>query len=211
MIVFLSGVIRAKTTEYLDLEVASVGYRIFASSRTLKSLGGLGQDALIFTHLHLRENEVTLFGFSETFERDVFLKLIDVSGVGPKVALSALSALSAQMLVNGIASEDIALLSSVPGIGKKTASRIILDLRDSLLPLQNFNTFISGAIPQESDSTTEGIHTDFSDARAALLAMGFSPEEAAEAVGEAPAGLDAAKIVSFALKQLSGRSGRGQL
>lgn len=210
MIVFLSGTIRAKGADFLDIEVASVGYRAYASSRTLEHLGGIGQEATVFTHLHLRENEVTLYGFSATFERDIFLKLIEVSGVGPKVALSALSTLPVQVLINGIASEDVALLSSVPGIGKKTASRIILDLRDSLLPLQNINAYVP--VPGESQdgqpAAADGAYADFSDARAALLAMDFSPEEAAAAVGDAPAGLDASQIVAFALKKLSGKSGK---
>lgn len=205
MIVFLSGTIRAKGADYLDIEVTSVGYRVLVSSRTLETIGGIGQSALIYTHLHLRENEVTLYGFAEPFERDIFLKLIEVNGVGPKVALSALSTLAAQTLINCIASEDAALLSSVPGIGKKTAARIILDLRDALLPLQNISAFVRSSSASDSDGEgpTQGDYADFSDARSALLAMGFSPEEAAEAVGDAPAGLDASQIVAFALKKLS--------
>ena len=132
MIAFLTGTVAAKGASHCLLQVGGVGLRLAMSTGSLAALPAVGDEVTVHTHLHVREDELSLFGFESEAEKESFEPLITVSGVGPKVALATLSALSPDALALAIASEDVATISSVPGIGKKTAQRIILDLKDKL-------------------------------------------------------------------------------
>lgn len=197
MIAFLSGTVAAKGAGYCLLEVGGVGYRLAMSTGSLAALPAVGDTALVHTHLYVREDELSLFGFSSDAEKTAFEQLITVSGVGPKVALATLSSLSPEALSAAVASGDDATISSVPGIGKKTAQRIILDLKDKL----GAGEFGSGAASRAS-----GAGAAFAEATDALLAMGFSPAEASTALGGAEGSADAQKLLRYALLRLgSGR------
>lgn len=198
MIAFLSGSLTYKGLDYLLIDVCGVGYKVAMSARSLEFIGSVGDDILVHTRLIIRENEISLYGFSDTSERDVFLKLIEVSGVGPKVALSALSSLSVDTLISAIALEDIATISSVPGIGKKTAQRIALDLKDKFSPLDG----LRGAVSESSGRDSCGELSALGDAQSALLAMDFSAIEISEALLGVTKDMSAEKLIAYALRRL---------
>jgi len=194
VIAFLTGRIAERTATHAVLDVAGVGYRIAMPTGSLAALPADGDTVTVHTHLHVREDEMSLFGFESPAERELFEKLITVSGVGPKVALAALSSFAPDALASAIASEDVALISSIPGVGKKTAQRMILDLKDKLE---------GGAMPS---AVTTAVGTDATtEARDALLSMGFSSAEIAAALKgfEGVAG-DTQALLRHALKRLGG-------
>lgn len=194
MIAFLSGRIAAVGAGHALIEVSGVGYRLEMSTRSLGALPAVGDQALVHTHLHVREDELTLFGFGDTAERDAFEALLTVSGVGPKVALATLSSLGPDDLAAAVRSEDATLISSVPGVGKKTAQRMIVDLGGKLSPGQGSSVGVSGG----GAAVTE--------ARDALLGMGFTQAEADAALKGSPAGADVQQALKYALARLGGRS-----
>ena len=208
MIAFLAGTIAHKGTDRLYLEVGGVGYELAASTRTLSSLAARGEDVLLYTYMHVRENEVSLFAFCDEEEKRVFLALIDISGVGPKVALAVLSTLQPRMLAGAVATEDIALISSVPGIGKKTAQRLIIELKgklDSVFPAQMGATTEAGVATASNDvNVVDGEHSALADAQAALFSMGFSASEIAEAFKGAPADASSEVLLKHALANMGG-------
>jgi len=162
------------------IEAAGVGYRLAVSSETLSSVPGAGEQGRLFTHLVLRDDGINLYGFSTQAERELFLMLIGVQSVGPKVALAVLSGGTPRELLNAIASGDTARFQAVPGIGKRTAERIIVELREK----------VAGKVSDEIVVR----HTPTDDprtlAREGLLGLGFSPQEADgmlnDAAGETP-------------------------
>ncbi|MCL2324385.1 MAG: Holliday junction branch migration protein RuvA [Actinomycetia bacterium] len=197
MIAHLAGTIAEKSAEGVVIDVAGVGYAVSAPTDTLANLGAVGDEVLLYTYLHLRENEIALYGFTDAEQRRAFLALIAVSGIGPKVALAVLSALTPQLLGNAVTTEDVATLSSVPGIGKKTAQRMILELKGKL-----------GAAPEAgAGATAPGVApaaSPVAEAQAALFAMGLTPVEVAEALVGAPADGTTAELLRYALHRLGG-------
>lgn len=132
MISFLVGVIEEKRENLVVIDVNGVGFEVNVSNNTLVSLPFEGESAKIYTYLAVREDGISLFGFSSVEERNLFNKLITVSGVGPKLAITILSGLSLSDLTVAIAKEDTKLLSKIKGLGKKTAERLCLELKDKL-------------------------------------------------------------------------------
>ncbi len=131
MIAFLEGVLLAKTEDSLVIQVGGVGVRIFVPAGLLSS-AEIGSVAKVYTHLYVRENELSLYGFGSQEEVGLFRALISVSGVGPRNALAVLSAMSADILRSVVGTEDVTSLRGVPGIGPKTARKIILELKDKI-------------------------------------------------------------------------------
>lgn len=199
MIVFLKGEIISKDLSSLSLEVAGVGYGLIMSTRSLQSIGEVGDEVLVYTSLQPRENELSLYGFSTQEEREMFYLLISVTGIGPKVALSLLSSVSVPALQTAIVREDIALISSAPGLGKKTASRIVLELKDKFAGL---NTLEEPSAPVEEQSSS---NQAYSEAHAALLSMGFTQKELEAAFDalEISDDLKTEELVRCALARLS--------
>jgi Holliday junction DNA helicase RuvA len=194
VIAFLTGRVAAKTPTHCLLDVAGVGYKVAMSTNSLSALPAEGDTVTVHTHLHVREDEMSLFGFESTAERELFEKLITVSGVGPKVALAALSSFTPAVLADGIVSGDVALVSTIPGVGNKTAQRIILDLKDKL-----------DVLPGVAGSAAAPDATVAAEAREALLAMGFSTPEVATALkGYAGAAGDSQAMLKYALQRLGG-------
>ena len=193
MIAYLTGRVGERASGSCVVDVGGVGFRMAMSTSSLASLPAEGDTVTVHVHLYVREDELSLFGFESVEERALFEQLLTVSGVGPKVALATLSALAPATLTEAIAREDVVLISSVPGIGKKTAQRIILDLRDRLgLP------DLAVAAP--------GVGADVvAEAREALLGMGFSSAEVAAALkGYAGRPDDAQAVLKHALRRLGG-------
>jgi Holliday junction DNA helicase RuvA len=194
MIAFLVGRVADKGASHCLLEVGGVGFRLSMTTSSLSALPAEGDEALVHTFLYVREDELSLFGFENVAEKTAFEQLITVSGVGPKVALATLSALSPDALASAVAAEDVSLISSVPGIGKKTAQRIILDLADRL-----------GVAESMPGGARAGGGAAVAEATDALLSMGFSPAEAAAAVqGFAGDSTDAQALLKHALRRLGG-------
>jgi len=204
MIAFLAGTLAHKAAGKLYLEVNGVGYELAASTRTLSSLGSRGEDALLYTYMHVRENEVALFGFCDEEEKRVFLALIDISGIGPKVALAVLSSLQPRMLAGAVATEDIALISSVPGIGKKTAQRLIIELKGKLEAVFPADMGDTSPDTQAASGSAGEQQSALADAQAALFSMGFSAAEIAEAFTGAPADASSEALLKYALAKMGG-------
>lgn len=192
MIAFLRGRVAGRTASACLLDVGGVGYRVSMPTPALAEIPREGEIVTVLTHLQVREDEWSLYGFLAEADRELFELLITVSGVGPKVALAVLSSMSVDTLAGALASEDVALISSVPGIGKKTAQRIIVELKDKLAP--------EGAV---SGSRGAKASPSQAEARDALLAMGFAPAEASAAL----AGVEGAtvqELLKQALRKLGG-------
>ncbi len=129
----LTGQLADVNQDIIIIDTHGVGYEVTVSLRTVERLPNLGETVTMFIHTHVREDQLSLFGFLHREERVLFRRLLTVSGIGPRLALAILSGLAPHDLVQTVANEDAARLSTIPGIGKKTAERIILDLRDRLL------------------------------------------------------------------------------
>lgn len=198
MIAFLTGRLAGKGAGFALLDVGGVGYKLLMSTGSLAALPADGDTVTVHTYLYVREDELTLFGFENDAEKNAFEALLTVSGVGPKVALATLSSLSADVLAGAVAGEDVALISSVPGVGKKTAQRIILDLADKL---GASDAGLGGHDGGSQAPAGAGVAT--AEARDALLAMGFSAAETASALKGAP-GDDAQSTLKYALTRLGG-------
>ena len=169
MIGRLSGKLIEKNPPSLMLDVHGVGYEIDAPMSTFYKLPAIGADVGLFTHLLVREDAQLLYGFATASERSVFRLLLKVNGVGAKVALAIQSGLSAEELVNCIANKDVAALVRVPGIGKKTAERVILDLKDKL-------SAFAGS--EANPVSTSGGDSARAQAEEALASLGYKPAEA---------------------------------
>jgi holliday junction DNA helicase RuvA len=165
------------------IEAAGVGYRLSVSSETLAGLPRAGEQARLLTHLVLRDDGMHLYGFSTESERELFLMLIGVQGVGPKVALAVLSGGAPRELLNAIATGDTARFQAVPGIGKRTAERIIVELREKVAGKAMDDIVVRRTAPDDPRTL----------AREGLLGLGFSPQEAErlldQAAGETPEAL----------------------
>ncbi|MEZ5741129.1 MAG: Holliday junction branch migration protein RuvA [Burkholderiaceae bacterium] len=190
MIGRLSGTLLEKRPPALLLDVAGVGYEVDVPMSTLYDLPGIGQPVTLLTHLVVREDAQLLYGFLTAAERAGFRQLIRISGVGPRIALAILSGLSVDELAAAVADKDSARLTRVPGIGKKTAERLVLELQGKL-------DTPAGARAQ-SPAADPG-----SDILHALLALGYAEREARNAARELPAGTGVADGIRLALKQLA--------
>ena len=166
MFEYISGTIVEKKTTNIVLETNGIGYYITIPISTYDKLGELGSVSKLYTHFHVRENEQRLFGFATKEERIMFNSLLKVAGIGPKIAISILSGISIKDLFDVVASQDVKLLSTVPGIGKKSSERIIVELKDSFDDALT-SKFIEYTATQEEQGFAR-------DAEDALLSLGYS-------------------------------------
>lgn len=199
MIAFLKGTLAGKTATTAYIEVNGVGFAVGMSQASLSRLPELGAPVQVHTYLQVREDEMSLYGFLSLEEQALFEQLIGVSGIGPKVALAALSAFpSPQALASAIAAQDVAAVQRIPGVGKKTASRIILELKGSL----------DHGLDQLFDANGEPAPTaavagaELAGAREALLSMGFTPAEVDLSLKGAAEDADTEALLKYALKRL---------
>ncbi|KEQ01423.1 Holliday junction resolvasome, DNA-binding subunit [Snodgrassella alvi SCGC AB-598-J21] len=193
MISRLRGIILEKNPPVVVLDVHGVGYEAQVSMQTFYTLPAAGEETALYTQLVVREDAHLLFGFGSREERETFRALVKVSGIGAKSALGILSALTSEELAAAIATEDIKRLTAAPGIGKKTAERMVLELR--------------GKLAATSDNATTGLFTQNTagnneDIINTLLALGYTDKEARTACKNIPAGTDVSEGVRLALKNM---------
>jgi Holliday junction DNA helicase RuvA len=178
MIALLEGTVAVRRADHVVVSCGGVGYRLAVSAETLRHVPRVGSATTIFTHLIVRDDALLLYGFATEEERDLFLLLIGVQSVGPKMALAVLSGGTPRDLLSAVAAGDTARLQAAPGIGKRTAERIVVELREKV-----------GAVPDEPIVITRGDDPRML-ARDGLVGLGFSPQEADKlldgADGDAP-------------------------
>ena len=197
MIGQLRGTLLRKEPPALLIDVGGVGYELEAPMTTFYELPVVGETVMLYTHLVVREDAHLLYGFSTDGQRRLFRALLKVTGVGPRVALALLSGLSENEFLRCITMEDVARLTQVPGIGRKTAERLIVEMRDRLAVEE---TTIAANVPQGSTAPDP-----VSEAVSALIALGYKPPEASRAVRAiATEGLGAEEIIRQALQRMAG-------
>lgn len=192
MISRLTGKLVEKNPPQIVIDVNGVGYEADVSMQTFYNLPPVGESVQLFTQLIIREDAHLLFGFATAEERKTFRQLIKVGGIGAKTALGILSAMTADELARAVAEEDVKRLSSAPGIGKKTAERMVLELRGKLVAHTVTDGLFTAA--PAADETEDIVST--------LLALGYSEREAKAAVKGVPEGTDVGEGVRLALKNL---------
>lgn len=183
MIGRLQGVIVEKQAPELLLDVNGVGYEILAPISTFAMLGTIGSPATLYTHLSIREDAHQLYGFSDKNQRTLFRTLIKVSGVGPKMALAILSGMDAKAFAICVHNEDIGALTKLPGVGKKTAERLIVEMRDRLTEWDAPAPLWVAADSSEQASTDAMLR----EAEGALVALGYKPQDAAKMLNKVAA------------------------
>ncbi len=169
MIAFITGTIEEKSENGVVINCNGMGYEVQTSTATLSSLPLVGEECKIYTYLQVKEDGISLFGFTTVDERELFNKLISVSGVGPKMAITVLSGMNISDLIVSILKEDTTALSRIKGLGKKTAERICLELKDKLTP-------VGGVLID--DNVIEINENVLDDACEALISLGLSKNEA---------------------------------
>ena len=192
---FISGTIEEKKEDSVVINNNGIGYEIFLSTTSVNMLGNIGETAKIYTYLYVREDCFLLYGFLNLKEKNLFLNLITVSGIGSKMALTIMSSLKYETIVNAIATNDSDLLAQAKGVGKKTAERIVLELKNKI---GNLNIFINAS---EDDNT---ILTKYNEAVAFLVYMGLNKYEATNLVKDVAKNDDTTEsIIQKALKSLN--------
>lgn len=188
MIAAVSGEVLSRRSDHVVVDAAGVGYRLAVSAETLRTVPAVGERVSLHAHLISRDDSLALYGFATEDERELFLSLISVSGVGPKVAMAALSGGTAGELLRAIAAGDAKRFQAVPGIGKRTAERIIVELRER----------VAGEL-EEGVATVSSEDDARSEARDGLLGLGYTPVEA-ERLLAAVSGETAEELVAAALR-----------
>ena len=191
MIASLTGVIDAISKDSMIVNVDGIGFKVAVTTSVLSELGVVGREVKLYTHFHVREDDMSLFGFSSLDEMRLFETLISVSGLGPKTGMAMLSAMSADQVAMAIASGSVEILTTIPGIGKKTADRLILELKDKVGGVM-ISTPAGRAAQENADVVT------------ALVSLGYSVPETTKAVSALPTGkkLSLEEKVKLALQYL---------
>jgi Holliday junction DNA helicase RuvA len=188
MIALVTGEVAVRRGDHVVVSCGGVGYRLAVSAETLRHVPRVGESTTLFTHLVVREDALSLYGFATEEERDLFLLLLGVQSVGPKMALAVLSGGSPRELLGAVASGDTARLVAVPGIGKRTAERIIVELREKV-----------GATVAEDPIVITRTDEPHALAREGLVGLGFSPQEVEGLLDGAPGDTPEA-LIAHALK-----------
>jgi Holliday junction DNA helicase RuvA len=191
MIATLDGILEYRGNDSIIVNVGGIGFRVYVPSSTLSQLGAVKGKVFLYTHLHVREDNISLYGFASSEELALFKNLISVSGIGSKLALALLSALNPEQLVMAITSGDIDLLSQTPGIGKKMASRLVVELK--------------GKLEKEWKEVAMPLAPESADVIAALTGLGYSVAEATKAISKLPDSeeLSLEEKIKIALQQMA--------
>ncbi|GJK47824.1 Holliday junction ATP-dependent DNA helicase RuvA [Serratia marcescens] len=201
MIGRLRGNILEKQPPLVLLEANGVGYEVHMPMTCFYELPELGQEAIVFTHFVVREDAQLLYGFNDKQERALFRELIKVNGVGPKLALAILSGMSAQQFVSAVEREEITALVKLPGVGKKTAERLVVEMKDRFKGLNGdlFNSSSEISLPSATDKAPD-VDAEV-EAVSALVALGYKPQEASRMVSKiAKPGADCETLIRDALR-----------
>ena len=194
MIASLKGILDSLGSDGAIIDVNGIGFQVFMPTSTYTTMGAVGKEVKLYTHLHLREDEATLYGFASTDELRLFQTLIGVSGLGPRLALAMLSTMSIEQITMAIASGNADLLTAIPGIGKKMAERLILELKDKIAA--GWATAPAEQLAEES-----------AEVLTALTSLGYSVNEASRAVATLPPSseLSLEEKIKLALQYFGGR------
>ena len=194
MISSLHGKLESLGGDWAIVNVGGIGFQVYMPTSTLSALGTVGKDVKLYTHLHLREDNVTLYGFNSAEELWLFQTLLSVSGLGPRLALAMLSAMNVEQLSMAIATGSTDMLTTVPGIGKKVASRLILELKEKI-----------GAAWIATPATQ--LARENTDVLAALTSLGYSAAESTRAISTMPPSTDLSleEKIKLALQYLGGK------
>src|SRR5256714_7163671 len=194
MIASIQGILEARRAGYLIVRIGGFSIRVFAPTTTSSRLGEVGSEVSLYTHFYVREDGMALYGFSSEEDRDAFERLIAVSGVGPKLALALLSAMDARTFYKAIADEDQQRLAMAPGVGKRLAAKLVLELQGKLPSL----VALGGTSGYTSGKTQ-------SEVLEALVGLGYSGAEAQAALGKIPQdqGLTLEQQITFALRSFA--------
>ena len=194
MISSLQGKLESLGGDWAIVNVGGIGFQVYMPTSTLSALGTVGKDIKLYTHLHLREDNVTLYGFNSAEELWLFQTLLSVSGLGPRLALAMLSAMNVEQLSMAIATGSTDMLTTVPGIGKKVASRLILELKEKI-----------GAGWIATPATQ--LARENTDVLAALTSLGYSAAESTRAISTMPPSTDLSleEKIKLALQYLGGK------
>ena len=197
MIAYLRGICKYSGTDYIVLEVNGIGHKVFVPAPVVYKFSTEGEEVIVYTHLYVREDALQLYGFLEKEELELFELLLQVSGIGPKGAVAVLSAIPAQSLKQAVINEQVSTLTKVPGIGKKTAQRLIIELKDKLAKMM-----IGGSAPM----VITPLSPNLDEAHQALIALGYGAAEVRRAVhkitGQSPE-LGTEEIIKKALLELA--------
>jgi Holliday junction DNA helicase RuvA len=198
MIGRLTGLLLEKQPPHLLLDVLGVGYELDAPMSTFYKLPALGQSVTLHTHMVVREDAQLLYAFIEKRERDIFRELIRLNGVGPKLALALMSGLDVDELVRAVQAQDTSALVRVPGVGKKTAERLLIELRDRFKAWE----VLPGTFkPLTSEGGAPTPASQSNDAVSALISLGYKPQEASRAVAAVEEdGMSSEELIRRALK-----------
>jgi len=191
MIATLEGILEYRGDDSIIINVGGIGFRVYVPSSTLSQLGAVKGKVSLYTHLHVREDNISLYGFASSEELALFKNLISVSGIGAKLALIILSALNPEQLIVAITSGDIDLLSQAPGVGKKMASRLVVELK--------------GKLEKEWKEVALPLAPESADVIAALTGLGYSVAEATKAISKLPDSeeLSLEEKIKMALQQMA--------
>lgn len=202
MIGRIRGLLVEKSPGQALVECHGLGYEVDIPYTTFFNLPEPGQELTLHTHFAVREDAQSLFGFSARLDRDLFRLLVKVNGVGPKMALAILSGLDAQQFIRCVEARDVAALVKVPGVGKKTAERLLIDMADRIGQLEGvfqLSDPAATALPAATPPAVDPIE----EAESALIALGYKPQEAAKAVNQiAGEGMSREELIRLALKNM---------
>ncbi|MBQ7740180.1 MAG: Holliday junction branch migration protein RuvA [Eubacterium sp.] len=198
MIYNVKGKLTYVDPAFVVIECGGVGFKCFASMTTISALPSVGNEVSLYTHMAVREDAIDLYGFYDSSELDAFKLLITVSGIGPKAAMSILSVLPPDRLSIAVSSGDVKSITAANGIGKKTAERVVLELKDKMV----------GIASPSASATVENIvntakSSNASEAVEVLISLGFERSDAAAAVGSLDSSLSVDDMIRKGLKQLS--------
>ncbi len=186
MIARLRGILVDKGDGSVIVDVGGVGYAVAVTPRTLAGLPHLGDETVLHTHMHVREDQLALFGFDSAEDKGLFSLLLGVSGVGPKVALAILATMTPDQLRTAVVSNDIQALTTVPGIGKRSAEKLMVELRPKM----------------EAGIETSSASGPVSEVREALVSLGYSPDEIRDTLAHMPTDLAVEDLLKRSLQQL---------
>ena len=198
MLYNLKGTLTVSDVNFIVVECGGVGFKCFTTLNTVKQIGKTGDTVNVYTYLAVREDAMDLYGFSSLAELDAFKLLITVSGIGPKAAVSILSELSPDKLAVCIASGDAKAITRAQGVGKKTAERVVLELKDKMGAIAVGD--VSDAV---SSAASVSANSDSAEAVEALVALGYAQSDAAVVVGAMDKSLSVDEMIRFGLKQLA--------
>ena len=202
MIAFLNGTIAAKGQSEVLMDVGGIGFQASCSTNTLSTLPQKGEACLLWIYMSVRDDGVDLYGFSSQEEKRMFLRLTGISGIGPKTALQILGCMPLKDLTLAIMTGDTVMLARAPGIGKKTAQRIALELKEKVTEADLESLHLEKAVPAAELKLTDAVN----EAVQALVSLGYTSSEAARAVSAVSAQSDdAGELIRLALRDMSGR------